>query len=79
MTNHCPKCKAEKIARDPARGIEQCSECGYREAHGQRMPRIVVSPYEHDRRFVVVHFDDQQFVIDPSLAKMLATSLLSIT
>ena len=89
----CPKCDAltmRAVAFDSE--VRQCETCGARVAYGELMPRIVVKPYENDRRLVVVTIFDQnvansdgspssepaQVVVDRGLAKLWASALFSM-
>jgi hypothetical protein len=80
----CFQCGSDQVAeRHPE--IFECTKCYAREAHGERIPRIVVQPYqdEHgslDWRFVVITFDDEhQFVMDRRHAKTVALNLDSVS
>lgn len=82
----CFKCSSDEVS-DNGAGIAQCKKCSAREAFGEAMPRIVVQPHD-DPRFIVITVMDapehdpdtgKQLVLDKGLARMLASSLVSIT
>lgn len=83
----CPRCTGDRLHVRPAPQageppeLVQCRECSFRAAHGHLMPRVVVQPHA-DARFTVLTIgegaDEQQFVFDTALAKMIGSCLESL-
>ena len=79
----CPNCRRKDdvegdVTEPPSDVLLGCTDCGARIAFGRLMPRVVISPADHDSRFVVVAFDGAHFLLDKDLARGIGHNLLSI-